>query len=83
MVRPVRPQLVPLRIARIAFAKPRVRRHGAEFLLSRQAQRRKVYARFVENYASFIEHSDEDMGRPLAYPKTNGQYEEHRCLWSS
>jgi hypothetical protein len=29
----------------------------------------------MENYAGFIEHADEGIGRPLAYLKANSQYQ--------
>jgi arylsulfatase len=38
-------------------------------------QQKKVYARFMENYAGFLEHGDEQVGRLIAHLKSTGQYE--------
>lgn len=39
------------------------------------AQQRKVFARFMENYAGFIEHGDAQIGRLLSYLRTTGRYD--------
>lgn len=36
---------------------------------------KQVYARFMAAYAGFIEHTDEQIGRLVAYLKASGQYE--------
>lgn len=39
------------------------------------AQQKRIYARFMENYAGFIEHTDEQIGRLLSALKSSGQYD--------
>ena len=39
------------------------------------AQEKRVYARFMETYAGFITHTDEQIGRFIQYLKDTGQYE--------
>lgn len=36
---------------------------------------KKVYARFMQTYAGFITHADEQIGRLVAYLKSTGQYD--------
>lgn len=39
------------------------------------ADERKLYARFMEVYAGFLEYTDSEIGRLIDYLKTSGQYE--------
>jgi arylsulfatase len=39
------------------------------------AQEKKVYAAFMANYAGFVEHTDEQIGRLVAHLKATGQFE--------
>jgi arylsulfatase A-like enzyme len=38
-------------------------------------QHKRVFARFMETYAGFITHADEQIGRLINYLKTTGQYD--------
>lgn len=39
------------------------------------AQQKKVFVQFMANYAGFIEHTDEQIGRLVSHLKSSGQYE--------
>jgi len=39
------------------------------------AQQKKVFVEFMENFAGFMEHTDEQVGRLVSYLKSSGQYE--------
>ncbi len=39
------------------------------------AQEKKVFAAFMANYAGFVEHTDEQIGRLVAHLKATGQFE--------
>lgn len=42
---------------------------------SLSADQKKMYARFQENYAAFLDRTDQNIARLIAYLKENGQYD--------
>lgn len=46
-------------------------------------QQKRVYARFMETYAGFITHTDEQIGRLVQHLKDTGQYENTMIIFAS
>lgn len=53
-----------------------VREKGDAAWDSLDTEQKKVYARFMETYAGFMTHTDEQIGRLVDYLKETGQYDD-------
>ncbi|SHF92259.1 arylsulfatase [Vibrio gazogenes] len=47
------------------------------------AQQKRVYARFMETYAGFLTHTDEQIGRLIQHLKDTGQYDNTMIVFAS
>ncbi len=50
---------------------------------SLDAQHKRVYSRFMETYAGFLTHTDEQIGRLVDYLKETGQYENTMIVFAT
>lgn len=59
------------------------REFGDDAWDSLNAQQKRVYARFMETYAGFLTHTDEQIGRLVNHLKENGQFENTLIVFMS